>query len=213
MAPDSPRVALYGGAFNPPTRGHHAVVRRLLRAGFDRVLVMPCHGHTFGKLLAPAADRLALARACFADLPGVVVSSFEIDARLGGSTYELLQHLKRDPEHARTDFFVVIGSDEANLLHRWKRSEELRKEACFVVVPRPGHPLMFGTDWVRDPRHLAVEDDGSLPEAASTDARAALLVDDTAAVHRLLPEPVLAEIRARRLYVAQTQVQPEFAHP
>jgi hypothetical protein len=72
---------------------------------------------------------------------------------------------------------------------------------------------MFGTDWVRDPRHLVVEDDGSLPEAASTDARAALLADDTAAVHRLLPEPVLAEIRARRLYVPQTQVQPEFAHP
>ena len=56
-------VALYGGAFNPSHPRAHAVVRRLLRAGFERVLVMPCHGHTFGKRLAPALDRLSLGRA------------------------------------------------------------------------------------------------------------------------------------------------------
>ena len=195
-----PRVALYGGAFNPPTRGHRAVVERLLRAWFSRVLVMPCFGHTFGKQLAPALDRLALARACFSELPGARVSSFEIDAGLGGLTHELLQHLRRDPEHARTDFFVVIGSDEANQLHRWKRSEELRREARFVVLPRPGHPLDARADWARDPRHLVLEDDGSLPETASSDARAAILAGDAATARRLLPEAVLAEIAARRLY-------------
>ena len=213
MPPDKHHVALYGGAFNPPTRGHHAVVRRLLRAGFERVLVMPCHGHTFGKRLAPALDRLALARACFANLPSVTVSSFEIDARLGGSTYELLQHLGRAPGHAETEFFVVIGSDEANMLHRWQRSEELQKEARFVIIPRPGHPLNVGAEWARGPRHRILEEDGTLPEAASTEAREALFAGDAAAAHRLLSEPVLAEIRARRLYVPQNHVHPQFAHP
>jgi nicotinate-nucleotide adenylyltransferase len=205
-----PRTALYGGAFNPPTLGHLAVVRRLLRAGFDRVLVMPCHGHTFGKALAPAPDRLALARACFADLPGAVVSSFEIDARLGGSTYELLQRLRCDPDHAETEFFVVIGSDEANLLHRWARADELREEARFVIIPRRGHALDQRAAWAYDPRHQILEDDGSLPEAASTDARAALHAGDAEAARRLLPESVFAEIHARRLYTPQ--IHPEFAH-
>lgn len=206
-------TALYGGAFNPPTVGHYAVARLLLQQGFDRVVVMPCHGHTFGKALAPAGDRLALARVCFADLPGVVVSSFEIDAQLGGSTYELLQRLGSDPEHAGTPFFVVIGSDEANFLHRWKRADELRAEARFVIIPRRGHPLGPFAAWARDPRHLILEDDGRLPDAASTEVRAALLADDGATAHRLLSDRVFDEIRARGLYAPSSPVHPEFAPP
>lgn len=201
-----PRTALYGGAFNPPTLGHRAVVRRLLQVGFDQVLVMPCHGHTFGKRLAPASDRLALADAAFGDLPGVVVSRFEIDAGLGGSTYELLQHLRREPRYADANLFVVIGSDEANLLDRWQRADELRREARFVVVPRRGHPLNASAAWVRDPRHLVLEDDASLVETAATDARAALAAGDEASLRRLLPEPVLAAIRVRGLYEANAKL-------
>lgn len=193
-------TALYGGAFNPPTLGHLAVARRLLRGGFGQVVVMPCYGHSFGKQLAAPEDRLALVQACFADEKGVSVSRFEIDARLGGSTYELLQRLKREPRYARTEFHVVIGSDEANLLHRWKRSDELRAEARFVVVPRPGHPLDARADWARDRRHVILEDDGTIPEAASTDVRAALARGDEAAARRLLPANIHAEIRARQLY-------------
>lgn len=204
------RVALYGGAFNPPTFGHLGVVNCLLRSGFGQVLVMPCHGHTFGKALAPALDRLAMARACFTGLPDVNVSSFEIDAHLGGSTYELLEHLRRDPAHMDKEFVVVIGSDEANMLHRWKRADELRKEACFVIIPRRGHALGQHAAWVADPRHLVMEDDGNLPEVASTEARAALQAGDAEIIRRLLPEPVLTEIRARGLYSSQV---PQFAQP
>jgi nicotinate-nucleotide adenylyltransferase len=204
MLPVAPRVALYGGAFNPPTRGHLEVVRLLRRAGFDRVVVMPCCGHSFGKKLAPAADRLALARACFAGESGVFVSSFEIDEQLDGSTHELLQRLKRHPEHARINYQVVIGSDEANVLHRWKRADELRAEARFVVVPRKGHPLDPRADWVRDPRHRVLEAEERIPEVASTAARAALEAGDLATARSLLPSPVVTEIHARGLYLPQT---------
>lgn len=204
MQPAPAAVALYGGAFNPPTRGHLAVVRLLRRVGFDRVVVMPCCGHSFGKKLAPAADRLALARACFAGEPGVFVSSFEIDEQLDGSTYELLQRLKRHPEHAHIEYQVVIGSDEANVLHRWKQADELRTEARFIVVPRKGHPLDPRADWVRDPRHRVLEATEHIPEVASTAARAALEAGDLATARSLMPGPVLTEIHARGLYLPET---------
>ena len=44
MVAPKPMLAIYGGAFNPPTLGHAAVAESLVSAGFERILVMPCFG-------------------------------------------------------------------------------------------------------------------------------------------------------------------------
>lgn len=195
-----PKLAIYGGAFDPPTLGHTAVAERLVCAGFDQVLVMPCYGHTFGKALAPARERLVLATEAFRHLPRVRVSSFEIDLGMSGSTFELVTRLPLLPECRSHETFLAIGSDEANLIERWRRNAELRALIPFVVVNRPAHPLDARGAWAAIAPHRVVPRHESLVEASSSAARAAITAGDFATAERYLNARVLAHIRERGLY-------------
>ena len=200
-----PRLAVYGGAFNPPTRGHVAAASMLLENGFERVLVMPCFGHTFGKSLAPAKDRLLMAHQCFQHLPNVRVSSFEIDLGLNGSTFELVTRLPSLAEYSTHDIFLAIGSDEANQIHRWRRSEELRQLIPFVVIPRVGHALSAEGAWAHHSPHQVMCTSVLMRETSSTQVKQALLADDHETLKAMLMPEVLTHITASRLYAAAAQ--------
>ena len=56
------RIAILGGAFDPPTLGHidAALVVLGARRGIDEVWLTPVGGHRFGKLMTPPHARLAM---------------------------------------------------------------------------------------------------------------------------------------------------------
>jgi nicotinate-nucleotide adenylyltransferase len=200
MNASRPRLAIYGGAFNPPTLGHAAAAEMLLCSGFERVIVMPCYGHSFGKSLAPAGDRLLMASECFRHIPQVRVSSFEIDLGMNGSTYELVQKLPQFAEYATHEIFMAIGSDEANLIHRWRRNEELRQLIAFAIIPRAGHPLNDAGAWARLTPHRVLSTETQPVEISSTLARQTLAAGDTAKTSHLVGPRILNHILERRLY-------------
>ncbi|MEI6710544.1 MAG: adenylyltransferase/cytidyltransferase family protein, partial [Actinomycetota bacterium] len=77
------RLGLFGGTFDPPHLGHVAALEAAISTDrFDRILVTVA-GDPYRKSLehsvSPSPLRLAMARAAFAHLPLVEVSSIEID--------------------------------------------------------------------------------------------------------------------------------------
>ncbi|EIP98929.1 nicotinic acid mononucleotide adenylyltransferase [Opitutaceae bacterium TAV1] len=208
MKTPRPRLAIYGGAFNPPTRGHAAAASMLLENGLDRVLVMPCYGHTFGKCLAPARDRLRMAQHCFRHLPRVHVSSFEIDLGLNGSTFDLVRRLPELAEYATHEIFMAIGSDEANQIHRWRRHEELRQLIPFVVIPRVGHTLDHQGAWAHVRPHRVIRTSALMREISSTQVRQALVANDRETLQEMLRPEVLRHITDHRLYPSTTTPAP-----
>jgi pantetheine-phosphate adenylyltransferase len=85
---DRDRLAICPGSFDPVTLGHVDLVRRATLL-FDRVIVAILVNEQKTPLL-PQAERLELARAVFADVPGVEVETFdgllvEYGARRGAS--------------------------------------------------------------------------------------------------------------------------------
>ncbi len=38
------KIALFGGAFNPITKGHVKCIREIMKHGFDKVWLVPCTG-------------------------------------------------------------------------------------------------------------------------------------------------------------------------
>jgi pantetheine-phosphate adenylyltransferase len=78
------RIAVYPGAFDPPTLGHLDIVRRGL-ALFDEVVVAVAVNPDKTSLCT-VAERETLLREATADLPGVTVDSYE------GLTVDYVRH-------------------------------------------------------------------------------------------------------------------------
>ncbi|HLK45731.1 MAG TPA: adenylyltransferase/cytidyltransferase family protein, partial [Acidimicrobiales bacterium] len=106
-------IGLYGGAFDPPHRGHVALARRAKsELGLERLLVLVSARPGHKSVETPAALRLELARAAF---PG---DDVELDEH--ARTIDLL----RDHPEWR-DAWFVLGADEFAAFLAWKEPDEV----------------------------------------------------------------------------------------
>ena len=143
------RVAIFGGAFDPPHLGHVMVVAWALSSGeVDRVWVFPVDTHRFGKEPSSFQCRMAWCEAAFA-IFGDRVAVRDDEQRLcaaggSGATVELVESLLADGLAAdRTarerKLRLLIGSDQLGSLDRWHRWQQLEQLAPPLVVQRNGH--------------------------------------------------------------------------
>jgi nicotinate-nucleotide adenylyltransferase len=138
------RIALFGGTFDPPHRGHIAVARAALnRLALDQVLVAPVATQPFkaGTPTSTFADRLAMVRLAVAGIPGLAAS--DIDAALPGDqpnyTVDTLERLRN--LHPEDKLFCLVGADSFLTLRHWHRCTDLLLFCDFIVAGRPGFSL------------------------------------------------------------------------
>lgn len=130
------RVAIFGGSFNPPHRGHTAILKWLFMRGIaDEVWVIPCFLHPFGKELADFVHRLTMCRLAFSNL-SLPVSVFDIEKKLGGISYtcRTIEHLKA--LHPDCRFLLVTGDDVKADTSEWKNFEKVKDLVEIIRVPR-----------------------------------------------------------------------------
>jgi nicotinate-nucleotide adenylyltransferase len=131
------RIALFGGSFNPPHRGHrHVALTGLVRLALDAVwwMVTPGNPLKSGDGLAPLQRRIAAAEA-FADHPRMRVTAFE--AAIGTRyTAEAILYARR--RHPSVRFVWLMGADNLATLHRWQRWRDIVRQVPVAVVDRPG---------------------------------------------------------------------------
>ena len=138
------RVALFGGTFDPPHRGHVGIAKAAADVfRLDRVLFAPAGRQPLKTEVRPAAfsDRLAMVRlVCDEDAR---FSASEIDApRADGApnyTVDTLAGLRESMPDA--EIFSLIGADSLLGLRHWREPERLLELAEWIVASRPGFPL------------------------------------------------------------------------
>lgn len=176
-------VGLFGGAFDPPHRGHIELVRRAKEElGLDQVVVLVSARPGHKPVETPAEVRLELARAAF---PGDTVLLDE-HAR----TIDLLE---AHPEWG--DAWFVIGADEFAEFLSWKEPDEVLAHVRLAVGTRPGFPLervQSVLDRLEQPDRVRLFDMDPVP-AASRDLRQHLVEAD-------VPPAVAEIIRREGLY-------------
>jgi nicotinate-nucleotide adenylyltransferase len=137
------RVALLGGAFNPPHLGHLMIAQQVLDFGdIDEVWFLPNYSQSPPKPVASVEDRLAMTR--LLELPRTQVSTIEIDHKLSGETVDILPFLPKEHE-----FLFIMGSDQLPTFHLWNGWEKLLTSMPFLVFPRYGFP--------NEPLHLGMK--------------------------------------------------------
>jgi len=214
------RIALFGGTFDPPHRGHLAVAKAAADAfALDRVLFAPTglQPLKLDAMPTPFETRLALvAAACTADLR---FAASDIDApRADGSpnytvdTLLALAALYPDG-NARQDGagpassagnlrFNLVGADSFLNIRRWRDPGRLLELAEWIVVTRPGYSISEDdlTPLALSPaQNLRVHILSGVDEDVSaTDLRERLHHGDPCL--DLLPDSVSGHIKEHRLY-------------
>ncbi|MBL9132796.1 MAG: hypothetical protein JNG86_16430, partial [Verrucomicrobiaceae bacterium] len=94
-----PRLALFGGSFNPPG-SHHAQIARVLARHFDAVRVIPCGPRPDKPVTdsVPPVYRAALADIAFGGIAGVTVDLSDFERESFSRNHELQTRFESEHE-------------------------------------------------------------------------------------------------------------------
>ncbi len=133
------RIAIFGGAFDPPHAGHQSILQRLLETNLaDLVYVVPTAYHAFGKKMAPHQDRVRWCEIMAAPFGSmVVVEPIEAQLQAPSLTINTLRALRE--RHPGDELRLVIGEDNARVRDQWEGWSDIETEfPDYIVVGRAG---------------------------------------------------------------------------
>ena len=161
------KIVIYGGTFDPPHRGHFALIRSAMKELDPAVLyVVPGLRSPFKDLpCAPFRERAAmlasgLASAGLGGETRVKIDPFEVLRGRLTYTWRTVAYFRKKHPHAR--LYFLMGSDCFETFHRWKNYRRVLANAGLLVGAREGFPL-------KNPRGLPFTRlKGNFPHLAST---------------------------------------------
>jgi nicotinate-nucleotide adenylyltransferase len=164
------KVLVFGGSFDPPHRGHAALLRAAAGAiRPDRILIVPAFQAPLkGAPAATAAERAKLVELGIVNaLPGrwkriTKTDTSELKARKRVYTVQTLRRLAKPG----TEIHFVVGSDSAVNFRRWREPRALKALATWWCGGRPGTNGSVPSFFRRVP--------GRFPDISSTKIRSAL---------------------------------------
>ncbi|HSI79236.1 MAG TPA: nicotinate-nucleotide adenylyltransferase [Solirubrobacterales bacterium] len=195
------RLAVLGGAFNPPHIGHLVLAQEAaFQLELDEVLLVPAREAPHRRIdPEPGAEvRLEMTRLAAAGDDLAIASDLEI-ARPGPSySYRTLELLSE--QRPGDEIWFLMGADVAAELDRWRRTERVLELARVGIAARPGTAI--------DDAEAALERLGAadradilrMPELAVSSTRIRRRVAEGRPIRYLVPAPVEALIRERGLY-------------
>jgi nicotinate-nucleotide adenylyltransferase len=199
------RIALFGGTFDPPHRGHIAIAKAAADAfALDRVLFAPTALQPLKLDAAPSpfATRLALAEAACKEDARFEVSGIDGPHPDGSPNYTVDTLTELAKIYAGDVLFNLVGADSFLDLRKWRDPDRLLDISEWIVVSRPGHALgdkeLASLQLMPEQRsrvHLLI---GVEQDVSATELRERLHKGDPCT--ELVPGPVGDLIRQRRLY-------------
>ena len=133
------KIGLYFGSFNPIHNGHLAIAQFLMQKSlFDQIwmVVSPNNPLKDKSDLAPENDRLNIVKLAIQDIPYLHACDIEFSLPAPSYTIETLNELEK--QYPNDEFSLILGADNIENFHKWKRYEEILKRYMLYVYPRSG---------------------------------------------------------------------------
>lgn len=132
------KIAIYGGTFNPPHRGHVESLQAVYeQAKPDRVLVIPASIPPHKELAAGSPDaekRLELTRLAFKELPYAEVTDMELTRTGKSYTSDTVAELLR--KYPDAELMLAIGTDMFLSFETWHEYRYLIDNVTMLVFAR-----------------------------------------------------------------------------
>ena len=140
-------TGIYGGSFNPIHKGHVQLAEALCHKGVvNEIWFLVSPRNPFkqaSKDLLDEHDRLSLARLATAGHPQLHVSDFEFSLPRPSYTVDTLAALRK--AYPDRQFALIMGADNWQSFHRWRKPDDILRHHRIVVYPRPGYPVDAAT--------------------------------------------------------------------
>jgi nicotinate-nucleotide adenylyltransferase len=133
------KTGLYFGSFNPIHIGHMAIANYMVEyTEIDQLwfIVSPQNPMKNKKMLLDDYQRLELVNRAIGDDLRFRASKVEFNLPKPSYTIDTLTYLSE--KHPTHQFFIIMGSDNLENLHKWKNFEVLIANYDIIVYPRPG---------------------------------------------------------------------------
>lgn len=133
-----PAIAIFGGSFDPPHRGHQLIVEKAIESlSVEKLIVLPAYLNPFKtSTLADAHTRLSWCHALFDSVDRVEVSDYEIKEGKSTVTSQSVKHFNQ----LYNVKYLIIGSDNLSTLTKWHEFEWLNANVTWVIATRTdGH--------------------------------------------------------------------------
>ena len=132
---------IFGGSFDPIHRGHFLMAKRAkeeLNADIVEFVIAP--SSRWKKMNASEEHRLNMMKKALHGIPWAHVSTVELKKKSKTNyTFDTLEILKS--KHPKDEFFLLIGSDQANQFDKWYKPDEIAALAQIAVYLREDYPL------------------------------------------------------------------------
>lgn len=139
-------TVIYGGAFNPPTRAHQAILQVCIEYAEPRhadVWLLPSASRSDKTIEVEREDRLAFCTALTRDVVRrtmrLDVESLELDRTSLTETYDTVREL--DTKYPERSFTWVFGADSVASMPSWDHGQWLQDNFSMLVINRPDTPL------------------------------------------------------------------------
>lgn len=185
------QTIIYGGAFNPPTEAHAAIVKGLAemaRQDQADLWLMPSGERHDKSILADLAIRTAYIHALLASGEtqevDTYIEKYELMSTGKTETFTTNEYLtERYPDR---HFTWVFGSDSVNTMRHWRRGAWLLKHIDMIIIERPGYALTE-----KPSRHRILK----LGEMAISSSEVRQRITEGADIEGLVPAPVVGVLR------------------
>ena len=142
------KVAIFGGSFDPPHKGHQAIVQRALEIlDIDKLIILPAFLNPFKQSsLSSPKQREVWCRILFDGIASVEVSDYEIKAGRPVYTSESLRHFQKQYDVR----YLIVGSDNLASITMWHEFEWINSAVTWVIAEREIHPMQAEMlrDWI-----------------------------------------------------------------
>ena len=133
------KIGLFFGSFNPMHIGHQVIASYMAEfSDLQQVwfVVSPQNPLKQKQSLLDQYHRLMIIRKEVEDNPKLSASDIESNLSQPSYTIDTLVHLKE--KYPKNDFTLIIGADNLQNFHKWKKYEQILADYSVYVYPRPG---------------------------------------------------------------------------
>ncbi len=129
------KIGLYGGSFNPPTKAHIELAKKVInQCNLDKIIFVPVGDLYKKEGLAKGVHRYNMLKIACNGHKNLKVSDIEIKNNKNYKTIEIFKILK--DKYTKEEIFFIMGADNLEKLPFWYESNNLVSNYNYIILDR-----------------------------------------------------------------------------